>query len=173
MSLSAFLPILSIVALIVTLLQLLAKPEPDNKIWCKLLILGTLLFCLNVAVEIGKRAVDKRREMAASKADAEQRATSQQLISDVQLLNKSAADAFEKLNHSVQSLPRLTAVALTDQARQVQEQLNTVTQASVGGVHNDGDIALLKGLIEKTQAGIEHLNASVAIQIGGQRASVS
>lgn len=169
MSLSAILPILSVVALVVTLLQALAKPETDKAVWRKVVILAIILCFINAAVEVGKRAVDKAHEQTEKQKEAEQRATSQQLIADVQSLNRSATAAFERLTRSVNSLPQSTVAALTEDARRVQTQIDAVTQASIGGLHSEADIAQLKGLIEKTQTSLEHFDASIRSQLANQQ----
>ena len=171
MGLTTAIAALSIVAFIISFFQVLAKPEADRKQWSKLVAFATLLLIVNITVEVGKRRVEKARDDQASQRQAvmqqkqaEQLALTAQVHSDVQALNKTAAAAFDRLERIVTTLPRASAVALTDEARLLQAQLRTVADVSARAVQ-DGTFPELRTLVQRTQAHIQRLNASMDMKI--------
>lgn len=165
MSLSTLIPVLSILALLVTLLQTLV----DKTKWKRLAVLAAILFCVNGATQIGTAIVANRQKQADAIRALEQQAANRQIIDEVAALNQTAAAAFEKLTRTVSLLPRSTAIALTEEARAVQGQLNAVTRASVGPLRDEATTSQLKELIEKTHSGLQHLSDSINTQAGYTR----
>ena len=171
MSLSLILPVLSVVAIAVTLLQALAKSEPGKPQWKKVVVLAIALFCVNVAAEISKAIVNRRHEMAEKQRTAQQYAANQELIADVRSLNQTAAEAFERLNRTVSLLPRETAEALMEEGQSLKAQVKSVTQASLSDTQDEAAIARLKRLIEDTHSRLQHF--ATAVETEPQRSPAS
>ena len=82
-------------------------------------------------------------------------------MSDIHSLNRAAAEAFEKLERTVKTLPATTAATLSEDAREVQARLSALTQAVARGTRDRASFAELKGSLEETQAGIRGLSAAI------------
>jgi hypothetical protein len=165
MRLSTLLLIGSLAALFGTfLLECLKAPDPNKRRWRTTLFLGFVLLCINAGLEVSKRISEGKREEAAKLLESEQRTVNLQLMSDIQSLNSSAAEAFEKLNATVNSLPASIAAKLGEDANRVQTELNAVRQALEHGVPDDSAVARIRSSIEETQAHIRVLDVKIEAQ---------
>jgi hypothetical protein len=158
MSLSTFISILSVLAIIVCFLQSLLGSDAQKRTWRAI---TSILLILNISVEIGKRIYEQKREEAAKQKDSEQRNLNLQLLSEVESLNKAAMEAFVRIDRALKRLPQASAASLGEEARQLKLNIAALTDAVHDGHLNS---IRLQTLVDATRSGLRHLEASVAAQ---------
>jgi len=100
------LPVLQVLALVVTFLLFLAKPESDKSKWRKMLFLQILFLFISVPAEIGKSLTEHKNSEAARQKESEQGNLLLQLLSEIESLNRMTVQILAKISESTKVLPR-------------------------------------------------------------------
>jgi len=103
---SFMLPVLQVLALVVTFLLFLAKPESDKSKWRKMLFLQILFLFISVPAEIGKSLTEHKNSEAARQKESEQGNLLLQLLSEIESLNRMTVQILAKISESTKVLPR-------------------------------------------------------------------
>jgi predicted negative regulator of RcsB-dependent stress response len=125
----------SVLVLILAFWRDLANADrTDRRKWHRTISFGVILLVLNTGMEAGKRVYENHRQ----KESAEQESTNQRVISqlrdDVHSLKDEAAEAFKRLEAKLTSLPKATAEALSQQAREVRSAVQSLPQVTARSI---------------------------------------